>query len=80
MDKDTLLIIEEPETFISITSQTHFANYLGEQMAKKGVKVILTTHSPYILENIRNNNVRIVSRVGNIVSIVEYLGLIGFIS
>ena len=71
VDKDTLLIIEEPETFISITSQTHFANYLGEQMAKKGVKVILTTHSPYILENIRNNNVRIVSRVGNIVSIVE---------
>lgn len=70
VDKDTLLIIEEPETYISISSQMHFANYLGEQMAKKGVKVILTTHSPYILGNIRNENIRIVSRVGNNVSII----------
>ena len=70
VDKDTLLIIEEPETFISISSQIHFANYLGAQMAKKGVKVILTTHSPYILANIRNDNIRIVSRMGNIVSIL----------
>ena len=69
VDKDTLLIIEEPETYISITSQIHFANYLGKQMAKKGVKVILTTHSPYILNNIRNENIRIVSRMGNIASI-----------
>jgi predicted ATPase len=70
VDKDTLLIIEEPETYISISSQMHFANYLGKQMAKKGVKVILTTHSPYILGNIKNENIRIVSRMGNNVSIV----------
>ena len=70
VDKDTLLIIEEPETYISIASQIHFANYLGKQMAKKGVKVILTTHSPYILSNIRNENIRMVSRMGNIASIV----------
>lgn len=70
VDKDTLIIIEEPETFISISSQIHFANYLGEQMAKKGIKVILTTHSPYILASIKNDNVRIVSRMGSAVSIV----------
>lgn len=70
VDKDTLLIIEEPETYVSISSQVHFANYLGKQMAKKGVKVILTTHSPYILENIRNDNIRIISRIGNSVSII----------
>lgn len=70
VEKDTLLIIEEPETYISISSQIHFANYLGKQMAQKGVKVILTTHSPYILSNIRNENIRIVSRMGNIASII----------
>lgn len=64
-ERDTLLLIEEPETYISITSQTSFSNYLGMQMAEKGTKVILTTHSPYILNNIKNANVRIVSRVGN---------------
>lgn len=67
--KDTLLILEEPETYISISSQIHFTNYLGKQMAQKGIKVIMTTHSPYILSSIRNENVRIVSRMGNSVSI-----------
>lgn len=70
VDKDTILIIEEPETYISILSQIHFSNYLGKQMAKKGIKIILTTHSPYILSNIKNENIRIVSRMGNNVSIV----------
>ena len=70
VDKDTLIILEEPETFISISSQIHFANYLAKQMAKKGTKVILTTHSPYILASIKNDNVRIVSRMGSAVSIV----------
>lgn len=52
-EKDTLLLIEEPETYISIKSQIAFSNYLGMQMAQKGTKVILTTHSPYILNNIK---------------------------
>lgn len=69
-DKDTLVIIEEPETYISIVSQIHFSNYLGAQMAKKGIKIILTTHSPYILSKIKNENIRIVSRVGNNTSIL----------
>lgn len=69
-DTDTLLIIEEPETYISIFSQTHFADYIGKILAEDGVKVILTTHSPYILRNIKNENIRIVSRVGNNVSII----------
>lgn len=68
--KDTLLLIEEPETYISIKSQIAFSNYLGMQMAEKGAKVILTTHSPYILNNIKNENVRIVSRVGNNTTII----------
>lgn len=69
-EKDTLLLIEEPETYISIKSQIAFSNYLGMQMAEKGTKIILTTHSPYILNNIKNENVRIVSRVGNNTTIV----------
>lgn len=69
-DKDTLLIIEEPETYISIFSQIHFADYIGKILAEDGIKVILTTHSPYILRNIKNENIRIVSRMGNNVSII----------
>lgn len=68
--KDATLIIEEPETYISILSQQNYANYLGRQMGNKGISVILTTHSPYILGNISNENIRIVSRLGNNVSII----------
>ena len=62
----TIVIIEEPETYISICSQIHFSNYLGKQIAEKGIQVIVTTHSPFLLEHIR-----IVSRMGNIAMITK---------
>ena len=67
----TIVIIEEPETYISICSQMHFSNYLGKQIAEKGMQVIVTTHSPYLLEHIKNSNIRIVSRMGNIAVVTE---------
>lgn len=69
LEKDTILIVEEPETYISITSQIHFINHLAKEIAAKGINVILTTHSPYILKNIKNENIKVISRVGNTVSI-----------
>ena len=48
-EKETILIIEEPETYVSIQSQMHFINYLGKQIAEKGIQVIMTTHSPHLL-------------------------------
>ena len=70
MGKDTILIVEEPETYISIFSQMHFADYIGKIISLNGISVILTTHSPYILKNIKDENIRIVSRLGNEVSIM----------
>lgn len=63
-DKGTIIIVEEPETFISISSQVHFADFLAEKIVRKGLIVILTTHSPYILNSVKNESVRIVSRHG----------------
>ena len=71
LEEDSLLILEEPETFISVPSQVYVINHLGKKMAEHGLKVILTTHSPYILENIQDENIRIVSRMGNNVSIIR---------
>lgn len=70
-NKGTIVIIEEPETYISICSQMHFSNYLGKQMSEKGVQIIMTTHSPYLLEHIKNDNIRIVSRMGNIAMVTK---------
>ena len=71
LERDSLLILEEPETFISVSSQMHVINHLGMEMAKTRLKVILTTHSPYILKNIEDENIRIISRMGNNVSIIK---------
>ncbi|MEY8336656.1 AAA family ATPase [Lachnospiraceae bacterium 62-35] len=70
-NQGTIVIIEEPETYISICSQMHFSNYLGKQMAEKGIQIIMTTHSPYLLEHIKNGNIRIVSRMGNIAMVTK---------
>lgn len=69
--KDTIVIIEEPETYISIYSQMHFSNYLGKMVAQKGIQVIITTHSPYLLNHVKNENIRIVSRMGNMATIMQ---------
>lgn len=70
-DPGTIVIIEEPETYISICSQIHFSNYLGKQMADKGIQFVMTTHSPYFLEHIKNDNIRIVSRIGNMATVIN---------
>ena len=69
IEKGSILIVEEPETYVSISSQERFLNYLAKQIAEKGITVILTTHSPYILKQIRNENIRMVSRLSNRVNI-----------
>lgn len=65
----SILIIEEPETYISIVSQIRLVDYLAKQIAEKGICVILSTHSPYILKCIKNENIRVVSRLRNTVRI-----------
>ena len=69
IEKGSILFVEEPETYVSIASQERLLNYLAKQIADKGITVILTTHSPYILKQIRNENIRMVSRVNNMVNI-----------
>lgn len=70
MKKGGMLIIEEPETYISISAQQSLMNYLAKQIAEKGITVILTTHSPYILKRIRNENIRVINRIKNMVKVV----------
>ena len=69
LNEGRILSVEEPETYVSITSQERLLDYLAMQIAKNGITVILTTHSPYILKEIRNENIRMVSRMGNVVNV-----------
>lgn len=53
IEPNTILIIEEPEAHLHPQSQQILAKYLVK-MIRKGVKIIITTHSEYLLRQISN--------------------------
>ena len=69
--RDSIMILEEPETFIGIESQRHLMDYIAKIVSEKGVTVIITTHSPFILENITAEKISILGRINNTVSIAK---------
>ncbi len=51
--KNHLLIIDEPETHLDTANQVEMARLLA-RLARSGVKVLITTHSDYIVKEINN--------------------------
>ncbi len=65
--QDSILIIEEPESYISVLSQQKLMDYIAKVIAKKRISVIITTHSPHILRRIKADHIRILFyNAGNI--------------
>jgi predicted ATPase len=64
MGKNSIIIIEEPESFISITSQKRFMNFLAMRTVKFQNQFIITTHSPFIIKNIPPKNIVLLDRYG----------------
>lgn len=49
-DKITpIVVIEEPESFLHPSAQSEFGTILGKLSAELGIQLIVTTHSPYML-------------------------------
>lgn len=69
-EDNSIVIIEEPETFISIKAQVELMNYIAFCCNKSGISVVITTHSPYILDRVDNQHIRVINRHGKNVSIV----------
>ena len=65
-----ILVIEEPENFISIKSQENLMDYIAKKVSLIGFNVFITTHSPYIIKKIPHNNIKIINRFRDNVSIV----------
>ena len=61
--KKSIILIEEPESFIGIRSQKFLMNFFAQESVNKGCSFIISTHSPYVLENIHNENISIISRM-----------------
>ncbi len=57
----TLLLVEEPETGVHHSSLREIAGTL-KKLAEEGTQVILTTHSPYLLDLVEPDEVRVFSK------------------
>lgn len=51
VDKDSLLIVEEPEAHLHPTNQLILARYIA-RLVRAGLKILITTHSHFILEQL----------------------------
>lgn len=62
VDKESIILIEELENFLSARSQNELINYLAETSSKRGLWTILTSHSEYILNKFDKESLFLISQ------------------
>lgn len=58
LNKNVLIIIEEPESFISPLVQNRFVNILVKYIVEKSLNCIMSTHSDHILNKVHANSLK----------------------
>jgi len=69
--KNSTIILDEPEIGISIFSQKKLMDYLSVCVCEKRFNLMITTHSPFVLERLPIENIKIVAKNGPNISIVQ---------
>lgn len=69
--RDSIMLIEEPETYLAPRSQQALLNILAEYSARMGIWVVLTTHSPTLLNRIPVGHVKFLARVNNLLKVTS---------
>ncbi|SEO58279.1 ABC-type cobalamin/Fe3+-siderophores transport system, ATPase component [Methylobacterium sp. ap11] len=57
--KNSLVIIEEPETYISPVAQAALMNFIVVQSVEKNLSVVISTHSPNLVKKLAENEIAI---------------------
>jgi len=63
--KNTLFLLDEPETHLNPAWRTYFHTYLAKALQPKfeqNTQVLLSTHSPFMISSLRKNNVFLFKR------------------
>lgn len=76
---NTLFIFDEPETHLNPAWRTHFHQYLSKSIdhndeVNNRVQVFLSTHSPFLLSSLRNENVYLFERNDNSITMEPVTG------
>lgn len=59
-DGDTLFLLDEPDAFMHPQWQSSFMSEIVEPATKNGANFVITTHSPYIIQNLEKESVFII--------------------
>ena len=69
IEEPSVVVIEEPETFIAPFSQANLLNIIASIALKNGGWFIIVTHSPVVLARFPLRHIRILSRFNGLVSV-----------
>jgi predicted ATPase len=71
LPRDSILVLEEPETHVSPKSQDCLMNIVAKFSLEKGIWTIITTHSPTIIRHIPPEHLRLLSRGAGFADVQE---------
>lgn len=66
-----IILIEEPEVFISVNSQINLMNFIASKMNDHKFSVIVITHSPFIIKNIKTDQMLLLHNYLDSIDIVK---------
>ncbi len=58
---ETLVLLDEPETSLHPGAQTRLIEYIIDEIKKKRLQVVISTHSPFFLKNMPTNSIKVFS-------------------
>lgn len=71
LENDAIVLVEEPETHISPKSQARLMNVCADICLRKGMSLIVTTHSPFVIERLPRRNLRLLVRNGSEIEVIS---------
>lgn len=71
LPRGSVMLLEEPETFVSPRSQGRFTNIAARMAVDADLMIIATTHSPSIVSKFKSQEITLVSRVKHTVTITS---------
>ncbi len=71
MSENSILLIEEPETYISPSSQKKFMDFMARMSDIKHIWIVVTTHSPSIVDQIPLESITLLSRGAAGVTVID---------
>jgi energy-coupling factor transporter ATP-binding protein EcfA2 len=76
ISKNSILILEEPETHVSPRSQECLMNILAKFALERGIWIIIATHSPTVISRVPNDHAKLVIRYNGPAKVISNPSLV----